>query len=361
MLRLRERTKMQNAKCKMQSTKCEMKNDGGKIRVTVLAGGPSRERPVSQVSGAAVAEALKAAGYQVTIADILPSDLSALEIPADVIFPVLHGVFGEDGKVQEILEARGIPYCGSGPEACRVSMNKHETKRRAIALGVPAPAYDVIREAADVAEAKACWSVPVVVKPLEEGSSFGVTIVKKAEDLGTVMLETLKQYGPSMVEKFIPGRELTVGILDNRALPIIEICPTHEFYDYDAKYSATDTRYEFVKDLPAEVYQRIQELSVTVATGTGLRDFCRVDWRLDPGNNPFLLETNAIPGFTSHSLLPKAAGEAGIDMVSLCKKIVEMALARGGAKASGQQQVRLVTASGVHGKKEKSKIKGVGV
>jgi D-alanine-D-alanine ligase len=345
----------------MQNDKGDMKKDKEKIRVTVLAGGPSRERPVSQVSGKAVAEALARAGFEVTMADILPSDLSALDIPADVIFPVLHGVFGEDGQVQEIIEARGLAYCGSGPQACRVSMNKFLTKRLAVNLGVPTPAYDVITTDADIAAARACWSVPVVVKPLEEGSSFGVTIVKKADDLERVIRETLKQYGPSMVEKFIPGRELTVGILDNQALPIIEICPTHEFYDYDAKYSASDTRYEFVQDLPTEVYQKIQALSVKVAAGMELRDFCRVDWRLDPGNNPFLLETNALPGFTGHSLVPMAS-MAGIDMESLCRRIVEMALARGAVKTTGkQQQVRLAETDRIHGKKETVKIKGIGV
>jgi D-alanine-D-alanine ligase len=334
-----------------------------KIKVTVLAGGPSRERPVSLVSGKAVAEALTKAGYEVTMADILPSDLSALDIPADVIFPVLHGVFGEDGQVQEIIESRGLIYCGSGPKACRESMNKFTTKRRAISLGIPTPAYDLIESESDIAAAKACWSVPVVVKPLEEGSSFGVTIVKQAENLERVMRETLRQYGPSMVEKFIPGREITVGILDNQPLPIIEICPTHEFYDYEAKYSAPDTRYEFVEDLPEEVYKNIQELSVKMAAGTGLRDFCRVDWRLDPENHPFLLETNAIPGFTSHSLVPMAASMAGIDMESLCSMIVEMALARRGSKQDidKQQHVRLINTSGIHGKKETIKSKGVGV
>jgi len=298
------------------------------LRITVLAGGPSRERPVSQISGKYVAEALKASGFKVTVADIMPDNLAALDIPADVIFPVLHGCFGEDGKVQEILEKKGIPYCGSCPEACRITMDKHKSKVRMIELEIPTPAYEVAEKPADIARVTACWPIPVVVKPIEEGSSFGVTIVKKAEDFERVVRETLEKFGPVLVEDFIAGRELTVGVLANKALPIIEIRSARGFYDYEAKYNDTTTEYTFIDDLPKDVYDHIQDLSVRAAAGLGLRDFCRVDWRLDKDNRPFFLEVNAIPGFTDHSLLPKAAKQAGIGMVDLCKTIVDMALKR---------------------------------
>jgi D-alanine-D-alanine ligase len=298
------------------------------LRITVLAGGPSRERPVSLVSGKYVAEALKAAGFTVTLADITPDDLSALDLPADVIFPVLHGRFGEDGELQEILEKRGLTYCGSGAAACRITMDKNKSKRRMVELEIPTPAYDVAETVADIPRVTACWPIPVVVKPIEEGSSFGVTIVKRAEGFQQVVRETLDKYGPTMVEEFIDGRELTVGILADKALPIIEIRASRGFYDYEAKYTDSGTEYTFIEDLPKVLYDQIQDMSVRSAAGLGLRDFCRIDWRLDGENRPFFLEANAIPGFTDHSLLPKAAKQAGLDMVKLCKTLVEMALRR---------------------------------
>jgi D-alanine-D-alanine ligase len=303
------------------------------LRITVLAGGPSRERPVSLISGKYVAQALKSAGFIVTTADITPEDLSALDIPADIVFPVLHGRFGEDGEVQEIPEKRGLPYCGSGSQACRIAMDKYKSKQRMVELGIPTPAYDVARTPADLARVRACWPIPVVVKPIEEGSSFGVTIVQKAGDFERVVRETLENFGPVLVEDFIAGRELTVGILANKALPIIEIRSNRAFYDFEAKYNDTQTEYTFIEDLPKILYEEIQDLSVRAAAGLGLRDFCRVDWRLDAENRPFFLEVNAIPGFTDHSLLPKAAKQAGKDMVSLCKTIVEMALKRKGSRS----------------------------
>ena len=298
------------------------------LRITVLAGGPGRERPVSLASGQSVAQALRTAGYTVTLSDISPDNLAALDLPADVIFPVLHGQFGEDGKLQEILERRGLVYCGSGPEACRLAMDKNRSKLRALELGVPTPKFDLVETPESIPAVAARWPVPVVVKPVEEGSSFGVTIVQHKDELESVIRRTLEQFGPVLVEEFIPGRELTVGILADQALPILEIRPTHIFYDYQAKYTDAGTEYVFV-DLPPDLAGRIQKLSVRIATGLGLRDFCRVDWRLNPNNEPFFLEVNAIPGFTDHSLLPKAAATAGYDMPKLCKTIIEMARVRG--------------------------------
>ena len=325
------------------------------LKVPVLSGGPSRERPVSLVSGQAVARALESAGYHVTIADITPTDLSALDLPADVIFPVLHGVFGEDGQIQQILEDRKLVYCGSGPQACRDSMNKHTTKVRALEVGIPTPAFDLVTSAADIPAGRACWSTPVVVKPTEEGSSFGVTIVKNAAELDAVIRETLAQYGPTLIEEYIDGRELTVSILGEKALPIIEIRPASEFYDYEAKYNANDTAYVFVDDLPKKLCKQIQELSVTLAKAMSLRDFCRVDWRLDKDLNPYMLEVNAIPGFTDHSLLPKAADKAGMTMVDLCRTIVQMALARRCASPSDIKPLQHCDSGIRHGEKEKNK------
>jgi D-alanine-D-alanine ligase len=338
----------------MELETSRLKKMSSSLKITVLAGGPSRERPVSLVSGQAVARALELAGYQVRIADITPDNVSALDIPADVIFPVLHGVFGEDGQVQQLLEDRKLVYCGSGPQACRDAMNKNTTKVRSVELGIPTPAFHLVTSEKDIQASKACWSIPVVVKPTEEGSSFGVTIVKHADELETVIRDTLKQYGPTLVEEFIDGRELTVGVLGDKALPIIEIKPTHEFYDYEAKYNATDTAYVFVEDLPKEVYLRVQELSVKLTVGLGLRDFCRVDWRLDKDFNPYMLEVNAIPGFTDHSLLPKAADKAGVNMVELCQTIVQMALARSRAK-SDIKPLQQCASGRLHGETKKSK------
>jgi len=304
------------------------------LDITVLAGGPSRERSVSLASGRAVADALEALGYRVRMADIDPENLAALEETGSVLFIALHGHFGEDGRLQRILEDRGLTYCGSSPEGCENAFNKHKAKLIFGENDIPTPRYDLVYSYDDIPAAKACWSMPVVVKPVAEGSSIGITIVKHADEVSETVEQTLSGFGSVLVEEYIAGKELTVGILGDRALPIIEIRPGAQFYDYGAKYESDATGYVFEVGINADLYGRIQDLSLRASRALGLRDFCRADWRLDENGEPYLLEVNAIPGFTEHSLLPKAAARAGLDMPQLCQRIVQLALNRHRTQAS---------------------------
>ncbi len=310
-----------------------MEYDSQNLSVVVLAGGPSRERDVSQSSGQSIANALKEAGFNVILADITPDNPDALDIQADVFFPALHGEFGEDGQLQAIMERRNLIFCGSPSHACQLAMNKYKAKLKILELNIPTPRFDFAEKEQDISSASACWSMPVVVKPITQGSSLGITIVRDASELKGVIEKTLNDYGPVLIEQFVEGRELTVGILAGKALPIIEIRTQREFYDYDAKYQDDETEYIFVEDLSETMYKHIQELSLIAAQGLGLRDFCRIDWRLSTQNQPWFLEANAIPGFTEHSLLPKAAQQAGYSMPELCKTIVELAMERNNASA----------------------------
>lgn len=306
------------------------------INITVLAGGPGRERAVSLASGRETADALETAGYNVTLADVSGNDLSALDLPTDVFFIALHGTFGEDGKLQRILDERNLLYCGSGPEGCSLSIDKNKSKLIFRANDIPTPAFATVFSVDQMRFARACWSMPVVVKPVCEGSSIGTTIVERAGALDETIEQTLSDFGPVLVEEFIGGKELTVGILADRALPVIEIRPDGQFYDYDAKYHSSATQYLFDIDIEPELYARIQELALRAASVLGMRDFCRVDVLLDDQDRPYVFEVNAIPGFTSHSLLPKAARRTGLEMPALCSKIVEMALKRS-EKINGEQ------------------------
>jgi D-alanine-D-alanine ligase len=277
------------------------------LSITVLMGGPSGERAVSLESGRCVAEALESRGHRVHRADIAPENLAALAREVDAVFIALHGQFGEDGQVQQILERRGLRYVGSGPDAAALAMNKAVANREAIAG----------------------WRFPVVAKPTSEGSSLNCHIVRAEAGLRDAVGALLGRYGECMIEEFVPGLELTVGILGDAALPAIEIRTRREFYDYQAKYHDDDTQYRFDIDLPAAMLQQITEQSLAAHRVLGCRDFSRVDWRVDPiAMRAFILEVNVIPGMTSHSLVPKAAARAGISMPELCERLVEMALRR---------------------------------
>ena len=299
-----------------------------KLAITVLRGGPSREREVSLHSGAEVAVALETLGHNVLSADIGPANLSALESPADVVFIALHGTFGEDGQIQRILDARGIAYTGSGAAACALAMNKAAAKQRLIESGLPTPPFAVVRDRDDPRLTR--WALPAVVKPVSEGSSILCFIIREAADLRPAVQQVLDAYGEALVEQYIPGLELTVGILADRWLPPIEIRATGGFYDYHAKYEADDTEYRFDIQLPADLLDDIGRMSLAAHRALGCRDFSRVDWRVDAAAaRPYILEVNTIPGFTQHSLLPMAARKAGLSMPELCGMLVESALGRG--------------------------------
>lgn len=298
------------------------------LKITVLSGGPGSERAVSLKSGRAVAAALQSLGHEVHIADIGPEDLSALNAPADLVFIALHGAFGEDGKLQKILEERGIRYCGCGPAASALAMNKLATKRRFVDAGVPTPDFDVAT-AERLERIAQLRPLPVVIKPLAEGSSIDCHIIERREDLRPALSEVLEAYGRCLVEDYVRGVELTVGILGSEALPPIEIRTRRRFYDYQAKYIDNDTEYLFDIPLPEEVLEEIRALSVKAHEALGCRDFSRVDWMVDTETNqPYALEVNTIPGFTDHSLLPKAARQAGLSFPQLCQRIVELACER---------------------------------
>ena len=295
------------------------------MRVTVLLGGPSNEREVSLSSGRAVAEALVAAGHTVHAADIRPGDLSALDIACDVIFPVLHGEFGEDGQLQAILEQRNLPFVGSGSTACRLGMDKVASKRAWRDASLATPAWETITRAAPAATLPA----PCVVKPIAGGSSIDVAICKTQLDADLACDRVLSSHEEAMVEQFIEGPELTIGILEGRALDPIRIVCKRTFFDYDAKYkSECGTEHHFDLKLPESVDRRCRELAVEANRIIGCRDLARVDFMIDKQHNPWLLEINMIPGFTPTSLLPEAAAHGGISFPQLVDRLVQRAFAR---------------------------------
>lgn len=306
----------------------ERKPTPRKLALTVLAGGPGGEREVSLQSGRCVAEALASLGHDVQMADINPGNLGALARNVDCVFVALHGQFGEDGQVQQIMERRGLTYCGSGPEACALAMDKAAAKQRFLELGLPTPRYDVAG-VADMQRAMAAWSLPVVAKPVREGSSLDCYIIRDFRALRPAVEQICSKHGYCLIEEYIPGKELTVSILREQALAPLEIRTTREFYDYQAKYVDEHTVYDFDIDLPADLLARIGDMSLEAHLGLGCRDFSRVDWRVDAVTlQPYLLEVNVIPGMTSHSLLPKAAARAGLSMPALCQLIVDAAMHR---------------------------------
>jgi D-alanine-D-alanine ligase len=295
-----------------------------KLRVTVLCGGPSAEREVSLNSGKAVAEALQRVGHTVFVSDIGPEQTDALEMPADVVFPVLHGPFGEDGTVQRMMEARGLRYVGPDSRASALAMDKAATKRCVAAGGIDTPASE-LWDAERVARGGAAnLPFPVFVKPVDQGSSVGSGVVKTPTEFLPFVKPVVARFGCVLVEQFIAGTELTVGLVGEQTLPPICIRPHEGFYDYHAKYVAGDTEYVF-DAAPPEVLSRAQALSRRVFELVGCRHLSRVDWILDPGNKLWFLEINTLPGFTSHSLVPKAAARVGISFEQLCDRLVQMA------------------------------------
>ncbi len=299
-----------------------------KLAITVLSGGPSGEREVSLESGKAVAAALESQGHTVHVADVGPENLQALAREVDCVFIALHGTFGEDGQIQDILEQRGLAYTGSGPDACALAMNKPRAKQRFIDAGLPTPRFAVATPDS-LRESLAAWSLPVVVKPCREGSSLFCRIVRDFEDFRPSVEQVIDRYGECLIEEYIPGREITVGVLGEEAMAPIEIRTKREFYDYDAKYVDEDTEYDFDIDLPQELLDHIVEMSLKAHQTLGCRDFSRVDWRVDDQTmKPYILEINVIPGLTSHSLVPKAAERAGLPMPLMCRFIVDEAIKR---------------------------------
>ena len=366
-------------------------------KVAVLKGGVSSEREVSLRSGAAVAQGLRDGGHEVVEVDIVSRDFSIPE-GVEAVFIALHGEFGEDGEIQQMLVGMGLPFTGSGAESSRVSFDKVLTRERLAANGIPIPRGEVLKDPGD-----RTIPFPLVVKPPREGSSVGIHIVSGEADWEAAFADAVRFSGEALVEEYIPGRELTVGIVECRVssvdwqeaggrsresgggewkvesggedlgraapseiifgtkietegngsrpqgaqeqaateplrtlrslaansnlqiLPVVEIEPAAEWYDYEAKYVTGETQYTVPAKLDAGAAAALQSIALKTFECLGAEGFGRVDFRLSPDGKPYVLELNAIPGFTATSLLPKAAEAAGIGFSELCCRIMELA------------------------------------
>jgi len=295
-------------------------------KVAVLMGGKSAEREVSLKSGGMVLAALRKKGVDAQPFDPKERDVQDLAKERFArVFIALHGRFGEDGTVQGVLEWLGIPYTGSGVLASALAMDKVRTKRLWAAEGLPTAPYEVLGKDSDLKAVAKRLGMPLFVKPASEGSSVGMTKVKKASDLEEAYALAVN-YDPIVIaEKFIDGPELTVAIVGERVLPIIRIETPREFYDYEAKYIANDTRYLIPCGVSEKKEKELQALCLKAFRALGCRGWGRVDLMLDKRGRPVLLEVNTSPGMTDHSLVPMAARAVGISYEDLCVKVLELA------------------------------------
>jgi len=343
------------------------------MRIVVLKGGASSEREVSLVSGAEVARALREKGHgvsEIDVADELEafspksaaagvgravsggagasggrnpglvrfvsnSDVSS----CDVVFIALHGGTGENGTVQALLDLMRVPYTGSGMLGSALAMDKFLTKLMFERFGIPTPAWRALENAGLAAVERAVSELggpPVVTKPRDQGSTIGISVVDDLKQLKDAVDSSLKYSPDVLVEKYVPGRELTVGILGDRALPVLEIAPETGFYSYDCKYTKGRSKYTVPAEIDARTAADAQKCALEAFRVLGCADFSRVDFRLPPDGRPQCLEVNTVPGMTGTSLVPMAAGAVGIDFPSLVDEICRLALARRGAVAAAR-------------------------
>jgi len=338
------------------------------VKIAVLMGGTSAERDVSLATGSEIARALQARAHQVIAidaADGRPIPLAGTERPpataigseppdhgelvrlesgslvrrleqvpqladTEVVFVALHGGAGEDGRVQALLDLVGIPYTGSGPLGSALAMDKLVTKDLFVSSGIPTPAW-LVGPVSRAEVEEALGGFPVVVKPSHEGSTVGVSVVRDPDDLAAAIEAAGRFQGPVLLERFIPGRELAVGVLGDEALPIVEIRPKHEIYDYECKYTKGMSEYEVPAPIGEAPTRAVQDLAVRAHRVLRLSAYSRVDFRLDENGAPWCLEANSLPGMTATSLLPKAARAVGVPFEELCERIVRLALETGGA------------------------------
>jgi D-alanine-D-alanine ligase len=346
------------------------------LKITVFMGGTSAERDVSLASGVRVAEALRSRGHEVLSVDTahgilsaadekamlagkivktIPPDVQALvrlnaQLPTtlrslpqtDAVFLALHGGQGEDGTLQALLDLTGVPYTGSGHLASALAMDKDLSKHLFVAAGVPTAKWLMATSAGTGNRERGTGSefaeqvlrdigLPVVVKPSKQGSTVGLSVVRDIAKLQAAIDEAFKYDDEVMVEQFIPGRELTVGILGDEALPVGEIIPVHEIYDYECKYTAGMAREIFPADLTAEETRTVQDLARRAFRALKLGGYARIDFRMAPDGVFYCLEANTLPGMTALSLIPQAAVAAGISFPELCERIVQLALQSRGA------------------------------
>ncbi|MBI3314248.1 MAG: D-alanine--D-alanine ligase [Candidatus Omnitrophica bacterium] len=295
------------------------------LRIGVLLGGNSSERKVSLRSGRAVASALQNSGYKPIRIDPRHARRTKSQLGRiDLAFIALHGEGGEDGKIQKQLERRRLPYIGSDALASERAFDKYLAKRIFQKKRVPTPPFVVVNRR-DWQSKLRRFPTPFVVKPLREGSSIGVFFVEDFSKCAEKLRKALKEYKMLLVERKIMGREFTVGILGDQALPVVELKPKRSFYDYRAKYTKGMTSYLVPAPIPAKIAKRLQKTALLAHRSLGLRDFSRVDIMMDKHNRPYVLEANTIPGFTALSLLPKAARAAGISFEDLCCQLIDAA------------------------------------
>lgn len=332
------------------------------MKITLLLGGVSSERDVSLATGLRVAVALRERGHSVRsldtapghgfltideeaamiaggpvkrvppeVADLAgPGALRSAVLPlagiddTDVVFLALHGGYGEDGTVQALLDLTGIPYTGSGHLASALAMDKDLSKRIFRDAGVPTA--DWLMAPVDAEDAIAQLGLPLIVKPSKQGSTVGLSIVKRSEEFEAAVAEAFRHDDEVMIEAFVPGRELTVAVLGNEAFPVGEIVAEKELYDYECKYTPGMAKEYFPADLPEEVAARAQDLSLQVFRALKLAGCARVDFRMTPEWELYCLEVNTLPGMTGTSLVPQAAAAAGVSFPELCERIAEAAL-----------------------------------
>ena len=297
-------------------------------KIAVLMGGPGSERAVSMATGKGVAKALRSLGAEVSEIDVKGADF---ELPAgtELAFIALHGTFGEDGQVQRILEGRKIPYTGEGASESELAFNKIRSKEAFQRAGVATPYWQII-----AAGQRPTIPIPFVIKAPRQGSTVGVHIIRNDRDVESAIVDASKYDDELLVEKFVPGRELTIGILGDRALPILEIIPKGGFYDFTNKYpflnpsAGGGAEHVCPAQISEEQTRAVQDLALRAHRALGLEVYSRVDIMLADEGEPSVLEVNTIPGMTEASLLPEAAAAAGVSYVELCRRIIELSAKR---------------------------------
>jgi len=296
-------------------------------KIAVLMGGPGSERKVSLATGAGVGNALRTLGAEVTEVDVAGPDFT-LPAGTEIAFNAIHGTFGEDGQVQRALEARGVAYTGEGVAGSELAIDKIATKQRLQQRGVPTAAFEVLADGA-----RPTLPLPFVIKAPREGSSVGVFIVKDAAQLEQNLRDAAAYGRELLVEAFVEGRELTVGIVGERVLPVIEIVAKKDFYNFENKYpflnpNAAGADHFCPAHLSAEETRKVQDAARAAHAALDLEVYSRVDLLLAADGTPYVLEVNTIPGMTPSSLLPEAAAADGLSYPELCRRIVELSLAR---------------------------------
>lgn len=303
-------------------------------KIAVLMGGMSGERDVSLRSGANVFEALKSQGFNVIAIDVNGDPTEQLKKNnIEIAYLVLHGKGGEDGAIQGLLEILKIPYTGSGVEASALAMDKVASKKVFEASGIPTPKFLVVDQKdvnGSIDKIKKIFSLPLVIKPNAEGSSLGISIIKDEKALGSCIRETVRQYREVFVEEFIDGMEVTVGIVGckdkTRALPILELIPKNDFYDYEAKYTPGMTDFVLPARLPKEVYSKTQKVALKAHQVLGCHGVSRVDMMVGEDQVPYVTEVNTIPGMTDQSDLPAEASHEGVSFEELVVQILQSAV-----------------------------------